>query len=261
LTSSAIRSGSLTGRSPDDGDESTETSIPISRSRTAVAASLRPENRRVAQPTQLRHQIEHDIRHQLSTVMLLAALLNTGDDVGPESRTWADQILGETRWLHQLMTALDDCLAERETAAPPMHGEPIRLDALATEVVAAVQLSTFTRIVLDVQEAWAHVDRLAFWRALRNLVDNAVRAAGPRGMVRVRISRADGWAVTQIDDNGPGFGAGPPGMASLGLGIVQNLVAANGGDLGIRRGALGGCCVRLQLPAVSTESPSGTDDP
>ena len=125
MTSSAIRSDSLTGRSPDDGDESIEASIPILRSRTAVAASLRPENGQVAQPTQLRHQIEHDIRHQLSTVMLLAALLNSGDDVGPESRAWADQILGETRWLHQLMSALDDCLAERETAAPPMNTEPV----------------------------------------------------------------------------------------------------------------------------------------
>ena len=216
----------------------------------------------MAQPTQLRHQIEHDIRHQLSTLMLLAALLSSGDDVGPESRAWAEQILGETRWLHQLMTALDDCLAERETTSPaPMHGDPIRLDVLATEVVAAAQLSTFTRVVLDVHEASVHVDRLAFWRALHNLVDDAVRAAGPRGMVRVRIIRADGWAVTQVDDNRPWFRADPPGRASLGLGIVQNLVAANGGDLGIRRGALGGCCVRLQLPAVSTESPSGTDDP
>jgi signal transduction histidine kinase len=239
----------------------------IPRPLAAVAAPAGSENGRVAQPTQLRHQIEHDIRHQLGTVMLLGTLLSSGDDVGPESRARADQILGETRWLHQLMTALHDCLAERETASAPMHGEPIRLDVLATEVVAAVQLSTFTRIVLDVQEAWAHVDRLAFWRALRNLVDNAVRAAGPQGMVRVRILGADGWAVTQVDDDGPGFGAGPHGTASLGLGIVQNLVAANGGALGIRRGALGGCCVRLQLPAVSTESTestestSGTDDP
>jgi len=215
----------------------------------------------MAQPTRLRHQIEHDIRHELSTVMLLAGLISSGDDVGPKSRAWAQQILGETRWLHQLMATLDDCLAEREPAAPPMQREPIRLDVLATEVVAAVQLSTFTRVVLDVQEASAHVDRLALWRSLHNLLDNAVRAAGPRGIVRVRISRVDGWAVTQVDDNRLGFRADPPGMASLGLGLVQDLVAANGGDLGIRRGALGGCCVRLQLPAVSTESPSGTEHP
>lgn len=213
---------------------------------------------RSAEPAQLRRQIEHDIRHQLGTVKLLASLLTLADDVGAESRERARQIVGETRWLHQLMMALDDCLSDREPPSRPV-GEPIRLDVFAAEVVAAVQASTFTRILLDVQEAWAHVDRLGFWRALRNIVGNAVRAAGPEGEVQVRVISVDGWAVTQVDDDGPGFGGGPTGIASLGLGIVQDLAAARGGELEIQRGAMGGCCLRLRLPSVvpSPVAPTG----
>lgn len=254
MTSSAYKSD-LTNQLSEGRDDSAGASIELPPLRAAVADLLVG---RQAQPAQLRHQIEHDIRHQLGTVKLLASLLTSADDVGPESRERARQILGETRWLHQLITALDDCLSDREPPALPA-GEPIRLDTFAAEVVAAVQLSTFTRILLDVQEAWAYVDRLGFWRALRNLVWNAVRAAGPEGNVKVRIYSVDGWAVAQVDDNGPGFGAGPRGIASLGLGIAQDLVAATGGELEIHRGAMGGCCIRLRLPSVPARSLAGTD--
>jgi signal transduction histidine kinase len=67
----------------------------------------------------------------------------------------------------------------------------------------------------------------------------------------------DGWTVVQVDDDGPGFGAGAPGVSSLGLGIAQDLADAAGGDLEICRGALGGCCVRLRLPAAASQPQPG----
>ena len=198
----------------------------------------------------LRRQISHDIHHELSTIMMLASLLGTAGDVGPDSRERARQLLGETRWLHQLHHAYEESIVSADSAARAA-AEPVRIDHLAGEVVAAMQLSTLTRIGFEVQEAWAHVDRLAFWRGLRNLVGNAVRAAGVDGRVEVRITTDDGWAVAEVDDNGPGFGAVPAGRASLGLGIVQDLAAKWGGELQIRRGVLGGCCVQLRLPSSS----------
>jgi signal transduction histidine kinase len=200
---------------------------------------------RSAQRSAPRRKIEHDIHHELGTVKLLASLLTSADDVGLESRERARQILGEIRWLHELIVALDHHLPGGELGPAVRH--PIRLDTFAEEVVAAVRLSTFTEILLDMQEAWARVDRLDCWRALRNVLGNAVRAAGPHGRVRVRVSTIDGWVVVQVDDDGPGFGAGSPG---LGLGIVQDLVSATGGKLDIHPGAMGGCCVHLRLPSV-----------
>jgi len=96
-------------------------------------------------------------------------------------------------------------------------------------------------------------DRLAFWRAVRNLIDNAVRAAGPAGHVEVTLYDEDGWAVVQVDDDGPGFGAAKPGLGSLGLGIVQDMTGAWGGHLQIRHRSRGGASVRMLLP----ESPPG----
>jgi signal transduction histidine kinase len=199
----------------------------------------------------LRRQISHDIYHELSTIMLLASLLGSAPELDPDTRERARQILGETRWLHQLHRAYEDSVSSTYRRRPAV-AEPVRLDLLAGEVVGAMQLSTLTRLGFSAAEAWARVDRLAFWRTLRNLVGNAVRAAGIDGHVEVRITAVEGWVVAEVDDDGPGFGAVPAGRASLGLGIAQELATAWGGELEIARGVLGGCCVRLRLPASSS---------
>jgi signal transduction histidine kinase len=224
---------------------------------TTSASTSAAETRTADAPemVRLRRQLSHDIHHELSTIMLLASMLSTAPDVGADSRNRARQILGETRWLDQLHRAYDNSLGADGTTAP--MAEPVRLDLLGAEVVGAMQLSTFVQISFTGTPVWARVDRLAFWRALRNLVGNAVRAAGPEGEVETRVEAEDGWAVVHVDDNGPGFGAVPPGTASLGLGIVQDLAAAWGGELEIRRGVLGGCGVTLRLP-VSPPPAEGT---
>jgi len=181
--------------------------------------------------------------------MMLASLLSIAPDVGAESRERARQILGEIRWLEELQRAYEALTVTPD--APALCGPPtaMRLDSLAADIVSAMQLSTLTRITFTATETWARTDRLAYWRALRNIIDNALRAAGGAGHVEVRVGVFDGWAVAQVDDDGPGLGQVPPGLSSLGLGIVQDLASARGGQLEIRRGALGGCCVRLLLPA------------
>jgi signal transduction histidine kinase len=213
-----------------------------------------------------RRQLNHDIRHELATIMLLASLLDGAPDVGATSRQRARQLHGEARWLDQLHRAYDDTLSGRDEPARPAP-ELIQLDLFAGEVVAAIGLSTSTMIRFTGDEAWAYADRLAFWRALRNMIGNAVRAAGPGGRVEVRVERVAGWAVAQVDDDGPGFGGLPSGRSgtdSLGLDIVRDFAATWNGDLQIRQGALGGCCVRLSMrgvvPAVPVRAvPAGVD--
>jgi signal transduction histidine kinase len=202
-----------------------------------------------------RRQIRHDIHHELGTIMMLASLLSCATDVGPESRQRARQIIGEARWLDQLHRAYEETVPDPDAPDVPATTEPIRLDLVGGEVVAAMKLCAATPITFACLETWAHADRLAAWRALRNVLGNAIRAAGTHGHVDVRIFAEDGWAVAQVDDDGPGFGSIPPGLGSLGLGIVQDLVTACGGELEISRRVLGGCGVRLRLPAAPPARP------
>jgi signal transduction histidine kinase len=195
-----------------------------------------------------RRQIRHDINHQLGTVMMLASVVAGADDIGPASRARIEQILGEARWLDQLLRAFEglDERTDDELYAP----ERISVDTVVGEVVAALRLATMTAVTFVPSAAWSYVDRLALWRSVRNVMDNAFRAAGTSGHVKVRVTAETGWTTVQVDDDGPGFGSGPSGLASLGLGIVQDFVAQYGGRLEISQGELGGGCVRIQLPAA-----------
>jgi nitrate/nitrite-specific signal transduction histidine kinase len=67
----------------------------------------------------------------------------------------------------------------------------------------------------------------------------------------VSVTSKDGLTIVQVDDDGPGFGGGAGGLASLGLGIVHDLVTGYGGGLEVRRCELGGARVRILLPSAA----------
>ncbi len=180
--------------------------------------------------------------------MLLASLLDAAPALDADNRKRARQLLGETRWLHQLHQAYEETVQGGDSVARAT-AEPVQVDLLAGDVVAAMRLATPTRIAFTADRAWVRVYRLDLWRGLRNMLDNAVRAAGESGRVEVRVSTDTRWVIVEVEDDGPGFGAGPAGTASLGLSIVRRVAADSGGDLEIRDGAPGGCRVRLLLPA------------
>jgi len=54
-----------------------------------------------------RNQVVHDIRHELGTIMLLASALMTSTNLEPENHVRAEQLVGEARWLNELMHAYD----------------------------------------------------------------------------------------------------------------------------------------------------------
>jgi signal transduction histidine kinase len=220
---------------------------------------------RSAHPVRHPRQLDHDIQHELGTIALLASLVGAADDVGPDSRRRAQQIVDETQWLSQLVRAASSRAGHVRSDVsgrylPSMHADPpgntdrfVRLDRIANDVVAAARLSTYVTVHLEAGGIWAPVDPLAFWRVLTNLVDNAIRAAGAHGEVRVRVFATDSRAVVHVEDDGPGFGAGPPGSGAHGLDIVRELVESMAGELQIGTAARGGCRVQLCMPAL----PSG----
>jgi signal transduction histidine kinase len=198
-------------------------------------------------PELWRRGIRHDIRHELGTIIMLASAMSVAEDVGPASRRRVEALLGETRWLDHLLRRLD------EDDDPPEDGLPglerVRVDELVGEIVAGLRLASIRRVGFESGPAWAHIDRLALWRAVRNILDNACRIANER--VEVSVTDEDGWTVVQVDDDGPGFGRGAEGLASLGLGIVHDLVSVYGGGVEIRRCELGGARVRVLLPSAA----------
>jgi signal transduction histidine kinase/HAMP domain-containing protein len=131
-------------------------------------------------------------------------------------------------------------VVEAYRAAPPA-GVTIEFDARAGAVTASF-------------------DRRLLGRAVRNLVENAVRASAAGGRVEVAVETRDGDVVVRVADDGPGV---PPelvgrvvepyfstqsGGTGLGLPIARRIAEEHGGTLALRNRPSGGFEVTITIP-------------
>ncbi len=234
-------SGSVIVRTAEDGPLSTEGNLPNSGILDVSLGVVIEQN--------YAQQITHDIRHELSTISLLTSLICASKDIGPDARSKSIQLLSEIAWLDELIRFFDDTRTARLIGGVP--NPQVALDKLVTAIVATIRSAYATRITLDVVPVHADIDRLALWRVLRNLLCNALSAAGPEGCVAILVRAMGRCAYVEINDDGPGFAMGESRGSRLGLGIVRDIAAEAGARVEIGSGALGGCRVRLLLPSSS----------
>ena len=105
-------------------------------------------------------------------------------------------------------------------------------------------------------------DRLL--QLLRNLIANAVRAAGKEG-IQVRVRREADHALLEVEDSGPGipedllprlfqrFARGPGGGTGLGLAIAHAIAKAHGGEIAVESRP-GRTVFRVRLPLLEEEA-------
>ena len=148
------------------------------------------------------------------------------------------------------MSRLLDIIAQE---IPGRSGVPavaeVELRSLAGQVTQLARIAHETAVILEPgPPVTIEASPALLWRVLTNVVDNAARAAGPDGRVGVSVAARGDQAVLDVIDDGPGFGQGPPGAASLGLGVVTTLLESCGGALEIRAPDSGGAHVRITVP-------------
>lgn len=197
-----------------------------------------------------RRRLDHDVLHELSTIVLLATLLRDSEELGAENRRRAGMLINEAKWLRTLVQsycpeAIDQL--NRTQDQPQL----VRLDWMISRLATSTRMQATTRISVDALPAMVYGNPIELGRAVRNILWNAVDAAGPTGHVAMRISTSGTTAIVAIEDDGPGFGAVAAGGMSLGLDIVRHVAKSCGGELEISGGELGGCSVRLILTAVA----------
>lgn len=189
----------------------------------------------------------HDLGHQMTTLSYLVEAVR-GDVDLPEDAGFRLELLSLE------MTRLLDVIAHeipgREDAAAV--GE-ISLRSLAGQVTQLARVAHEAAVTLRPgPEVKVRASPVLLWRVLTNVVDNAARAAGSAGRVEITVgmlANAPPRALLQVQDNGPGFGHGPPGAASLGLGVVTALLESCGGSMEVQAPADGGALVRIEIPA------------
>jgi signal transduction histidine kinase len=182
----------------------------------------------------------HDLGHGLATLSYLA------DGLRAEA-----SLPGDAAHRLQLMELeLDRLLELVDLRADQSSADAFALRGLLTQVVAVKSLAGSADVRLRPGgEVTMRADQTLLWRMVSNLLDNAVRAAGRGGRVTVAVHRrASGGVAVEITDDGPGFGNGPRGSSSLGLGIVLALAERCGAELRIDPAPVRGTRARLAFP-------------
>jgi two-component system OmpR family sensor kinase len=208
----------------------------------------------------------HELRTPLTALSLqvqLAERAPAGEERAAALAAVKDGLARATRVVEQLLT-----LARQEPEAAARPAAETDLSDLAHEVIAELMPLAESKAI-DLGMGRAEPVRVAGDREglrvlLANLVDNAVRYTQERGRVDVSTSMADGEAVIEVSDDGPGIpaderdrvfdrfyrraGSGAAG-SGLGLAIVKAIVGRHGGRVALGEGPGGrGLTARVTLP-------------
>ena len=212
----------------------------------------------------------HELRTPVTGMRAAAeSLLHAGPSLTPEDRQQLEALVvreaGRTGRLVTDLLAVAR-LDAGESARPRV---PTDLREVASEELARVGLThPSVRRTLTGSGAVALADPEQVTGIVGNLLDNAVRAAGPTGSVEVRVHRLDEWACVDVVDSGPGVPEvereriferlvrldvgrdDAAGGSGLGLAIARGYALTHGGDVRcLQPPPASGALFRLWLPA------------
>lgn len=201
--------------------------------------------------------LAHDLKTPLLAALRALEYLEQADTIGAQQRKqilhelWME-LSGSYQLVENLLTA-----SRMENQRPQL--EPILLLSLLENMRLRFQGRAAEKGVTLVVSGFgqARADRYLLERALSNLIENALRFARSRIVLRC----GEGWV--EVEDDGPGLQEpleqlSQPfrsqrlrgiraGSAGLGLFIVRRVAELHGGHLQSLPGTLGGACLRIRL--------------
>jgi signal transduction histidine kinase len=209
----------------------------------------------------------HDLRHPLSSLGLIAELLQNDDLTSQERQTSVTQIRSMCTEMSRLV---DGVLVASRLEAGVFTVEPrlVRIRAIVEPKLAVfTPVAARRRVTLEFDgplDLELSADPQKIRQTLDNLVANALKFTPRGGRVRVRVWREDDRTVFEIADTGPGVAPGErdtifdryrqgsrgraSGGAGLGLAIARGIAEAHRGTISVSAGDMGGAAFRLTLP-------------
>lgn len=192
------------------------------------------------------HELCHDLRQPVATIAAMVTATQLEPDVPPVIRARLEQISAETKTISELCRQVLG-----ETGGP----DTVRIDTLMAEVVQGARLTYEGTITMETEVTAVEGTRAELRRAVWNIVENAISAAGAGGRVGIDVGSNERYVVVAVADSGPGFARTETGSAGLGLGIARRIAAQHGGRVVVGRSeVLGGAAVSIILPR-STAGP------
>jgi len=209
----------------------------------------------------------HDLRHPLSSLGLVAELLQAEDMKADERQ----RIVSQIRTMCSEMTRLVDSVlaaSRLEAGVFSVEARPVRVaDVLEPTLRVFTPVAARRHVALSFDGAIdtpIRADPQKLRQALDNLVANALKFTPRGGRVRIRVWREDDHVFFEVADTGPGIAdeeketifdryrqgshGRAAGGAGLGLAIARGIAEAHHGTIAVEEGDLGGASFRIALP-------------
>jgi signal transduction histidine kinase len=237
--------------------------------------TLLTERRRLAALGAGISKISHDLRNILASAQLMSDRLAKSED--PRVRKLSPRLIAA---LDRAISLSRDTLSYARMEPSALKIEAVDLRALVDDVFEDC-LAMGVDLVNETPEGFSvDADPTQLYRALFNLVKNAVEALSPPGedgepharpdaAVIVRAQMSNGVAAIDIIDNGPGLpqaaidslfepfkGSLKPGGSGLGAAIALEIARAHHGGLALVKSDASGAAFKLTLPAASQKAPT-----
>lgn len=157
--------------------------------------------------------VVHDLKNPVSAMDLHAQLLLRDPEVPARARESVQQIRAEARGLLRLVLNLLDISKSEEGHLTPKLG-PVDLLTLSAEVIEAMEIKaqgSQVKLLREMAVPEVHADGDLLRRVLENLLENAIRHAPERSVVKLSSSRSGLGRATEIRVADAGEGV-PPEM-------------------------------------------------
>jgi signal transduction histidine kinase len=184
----------------------------------------------------------HDLRQYVAAGLLISQM--PGDE-------YLDSALRERlETIRQLFRHTLDLISSQVGDPPRGSDWQIDLAELVDDCVKVVELSHDVSLKVERERSVpAYGDPVMLRRAVTNVLDNAARAAGSGGSVKVRVEGDPGGeSRVEVEDDGLGFGR-IPSVNGHGLSIVEMALRESSGRMEISSGPGPGTTVRLHIPS------------
>jgi two-component system sensor histidine kinase KdpD len=225
--------------------------------------------------------VSHDIKTPLANIVAAGSTL-LGHRAGVDSTTQEEllsSIVDEGERLSRLVqNLLSVTRLESPTIQLKLSAEPI--DEIVAAAIERLRPQLGLRSVTVEMPAdlpWVLAEPALIEQVLSNLIENAIRYAGPDTPISVSAQVADGGVDVQVIDRGPGIpeeerdkvfekfyrGARTrtsEGGAGLGLTICRAIVRAHGGKIAVRGREGGGTLVEFTLPVAQSDGLTASTD-